>query len=216
MKHLKVLIVFLVAFVVLGLAVVQAQEEKNETSMFISWWHGSGWINLNLILHKIIDGFFLFDFQEGQLNGRLVLGVPLVAKTSNDWPCSIIASGPSEAFEGQRVNLFLVWKQKYGLGTGKMEAVPVQLQLPFLLEGGSKQSLDFPKEFPKEICQEPFFKNGIRQDPFFPERLFPESIVIKKKSNPSPSVCREDVKICSDGSYVYRQPPSCEFQACPF
>jgi len=28
-------------------------------------------------------------------------------------------------------------------------------------------------------------------------------------------VCTQDAKLCPDGSYVSRQPPNCEFAACP-
>ncbi len=35
------------------------------------------------------------------------------------------------------------------------------------------------------------------------------------QSNENPTVCTADAKLCPDGSYVGRVPPSCEFALCP-
>lgn len=45
-----------------------------------------------------------------------------------------------------------------------------------------------------------------------------ENRVCLPKSSPTPSpliVCAQDLKMCPDGSYVRREPPTCNFAACP-
>lgn len=37
----------------------------------------------------------------------------------------------------------------------------------------------------------------------------------EQRSQPLPSVCTQEAKLCSDGSYVSRAGPDCEFAACP-
>lgn len=173
---------FMIFMAVFSATVVMAQETEQSSTMTLSWWN-RGWNNFSLDIQKIFGGFFLLEFERGGPAEKLLLGIPLRKNSGNEkFPCGIIATGPFEAFEGQKVNVFLIWKQNYGRGLGNIEAVPVQLQLPILPPDLTSWPYHFKIEFPAEICREPFLEtNGNLGDPFLPQRLLTETMVIKKR-----------------------------------
>ena len=178
-KVLVVVVLFSMVSMVFGvfLAPVVTAQEPEPTTMTLSWWN-KGWNSFSLNIKEIFGGFFLLEFEKGGPAEKLMLGVPLHKNRGNEYfPCKIIFYGPAEVFEGQKINIFLVWEQNYGNGKGQMEVVPVQLEPVFLPAGYDSLPTYFSSAAPIRICREPTPWGG---SPLAPQTLFNHSVNVKK------------------------------------
>ena len=159
------------------LAPTVTAKEPQPSTMTLSWWN-RGWNFFRLDIHEIFENLFLLEFERGGPAEKLMLGIPLEKQRGNEYfPCKIIATGPAEVFEGQKINLFLIWEQNYGERKGQKEAVPVQLGPIFIPEGYDSFSYIFSPQLPIRICRE---KTSWGGNPFVPQLLFNHSVVVKK------------------------------------